>query len=217
MTRVFVISYSRLYAEGLGQLLSNDGRLHVVGCADGVTEALRMCTLAGPPDAVLVDIDMPHGGNAVRALTVAMPATRVIALVSSENDDTVLAWAAVAVAGVVARHASVDDLVDALQSAARAAPAWSPSSTATLLRFSSRRGPHNSVSASTLTSRERDVIALIDLGWTNKDIATELDIELPTVKNHVHHILTKLHASRRGEAAAILRGDHRSAARSAAS
>jgi DNA-binding NarL/FixJ family response regulator len=56
-----------------------------------------------------------------------------------------------------------------------------------------------------LTSREQDIIALIDRGLSNKEIARQLKISLPTVKNHVHNILEKLQVSRRGAAAALLR------------
>jgi DNA-binding NarL/FixJ family response regulator len=56
-----------------------------------------------------------------------------------------------------------------------------------------------------LTTREREVLELIDEGLSNKQIAQHLSIELPTVKNHVHHILGKLGVHRRTEAAALAR------------
>jgi two-component system, NarL family, nitrate/nitrite response regulator NarL len=56
-----------------------------------------------------------------------------------------------------------------------------------------------------LTAREREIAGLIVEGLSNKEIAARLQIELPTVKNHVHHILSKLNANRRGQAAAMLR------------
>jgi DNA-binding NarL/FixJ family response regulator len=57
-----------------------------------------------------------------------------------------------------------------------------------------------------LTGREREIVSLIDQGFSNREIAAELGIELSTVKNHVHHILEKLHAHRRTEAAACVAG-----------
>ena len=59
-----------------------------------------------------------------------------------------------------------------------------------------------------LTAREREIAALIEEGLSNKEIAERLEIGLPTVKNHVHNILTKLKATRRGQAAAMLRDVH---------
>ena len=62
--------------------------------------------------------------------------------------------------------------------------------------------------SSSLTAREREIAALIEEGLSNKEIAERLEIGLPTVKNHVHNILTKLKATRRGQAAAMLRDVH---------
>jgi DNA-binding NarL/FixJ family response regulator len=56
-----------------------------------------------------------------------------------------------------------------------------------------------------LSPRERQILALIDEGLANKEIAHRLGIELATVKNHVHHILEKLQVTRRGQAAARAR------------
>jgi DNA-binding NarL/FixJ family response regulator len=63
-----------------------------------------------------------------------------------------------------------------------------------------------------LTSREREILDLIDEGLSNKQIAQQLRIELSTVKNHVHNILGKLGVQRRGEAAALVRASFTSQA-----
>ena len=59
-----------------------------------------------------------------------------------------------------------------------------------------------------LTRREREIAPLVEQGLTNKEIAARLCIEPTTVKNHVHSILGKLGARRRGEAAARMRAQH---------
>ena len=208
MTRVFIIAQAWLHAEGLAGLLASDGRLTVVGRGNDCPEALeRVRALAYPPDVVLLDLEMPQGVAAVRALTAALPSPRLIALAESEDEEVVIPWAEAGVAGLLSRDASLDDVVGAIETAARGETAWSPSVTVALLNrlawlAQARRGTR-----SHLTSREREIVALIDRGLSNKEIAQELKIELPTVKNHVHHVLDKLNASRRGEAAAILRGE----------
>ena len=74
-------------------------------------------------------------------------------------------------------------------------------------RAAAPRGAHRRPAAGALTAREREIAELIEQGFSNKEIAERLEIGLPTVKNHVHNILTKLKATRRGQAAAMLRGD----------
>jgi DNA-binding NarL/FixJ family response regulator len=56
-----------------------------------------------------------------------------------------------------------------------------------------------------LTAREQEVLHLLGEGLSNKEIGRRLCIELPTVKNHVHHVLEKLHVRRRAEAVAVVR------------
>ena len=93
--------------------------------------------------------------------------------------------------------------MQAVETTAGGGTVCSPKLAAVLLR---RAGGHRP--AGTLTAREREIAALIEQGCSNKEIAERLEIGLPTVKNHVHNILTKLHATRRGQAAAMLREGH---------
>jgi DNA-binding NarL/FixJ family response regulator len=67
-----------------------------------------------------------------------------------------------------------------------------------------------------LTRREREIVVLIDDGLSNKEIAQRLNIEVATVKNHVHNLLEKLHVSTRAQAAAHLRRGTGRGSRSAA-
>jgi DNA-binding NarL/FixJ family response regulator len=94
---------------------------------------------------------------------------------------------------LLARDAGMADLVRALRGAAEEAAG------------SSRADRRGDGPQPRLTAREREIIELIDEGLSNKEIARALSIEVPTVKNHVHHVLEKLGASRRGQAAARLR------------
>jgi DNA-binding NarL/FixJ family response regulator len=66
------------------------------------------------------------------------------------------------------------------------------------------KAPRRDASAR-LTARELEIVELIDEGYSNKEIARALSIELATVKNHVHHVLEKLGVTRRGQAAALVR------------
>ena len=111
------------------------------------------------------------------------------------------------IAGYVARNGSKEDLIAAVENAVRGEVLCSPRVAASLFRClaarlqTTRQRPPEVA----LTSREQDIIALVDRGLSNKEIARQLKIGLPTVKNHVHNILEKLPVGRRGVAAALLR------------
>jgi len=107
----------------------------------------------------------------------------------------------------VPRDGTLADLRAVIESVARGEVVCSPRIAASLLRriadlAAEREPPPPELR---LTSREIEIVELIDQGLSNKEIAQRLSIALPTVKNHVHSILDKLHVHRRAEAAARLR------------
>jgi two-component system, NarL family, nitrate/nitrite response regulator NarL len=207
--RVFIISEIRLYREGLARLLRRDQRLDVVGASSDVPDALALLAgLGEPPEAVLLDVPAPAGLEGLRQLGAAVPTARIVVLnVSDADAQGVIAWAEAGVGGLLARDVDVDDLAQAVQTTASGGTVCSPRLAALLLRRLARSAEERPVS-SPLTSREREIAALLEQGMSNKEIAARLEIGLPTVKNHFHSILTKLKASRRGQAAAMLRDEH---------
>jgi DNA-binding NarL/FixJ family response regulator len=187
--RIVIVADTRLYREGLAQVLGRGAHITVVATAARQDEALaRLADLK--PDVVLVDAP-------------------VVALGVADDDDDVLGCAEAGVAGYVPREASVDHLVAVIESAARGEAICSPRIAASLLRRVARlaAGQGAAVPQGRLTSREREIIGLIDRGLSNKEISKHLGIEVATVKNHVHNILEKLKVHRRGEAAARMRGN----------
>ena len=209
MTRVFIVSEVRLYREGLARLLRRGQRLEVVGAAADVPEALAaLRELPDPPEAVLLDVPAPAGLEGLHQLEAAVPTARIIVLnVSDADEQAVIAWAEAGVGGLLARDVDVDDVAQAVRTTAEGGTVCSPPLAALLLRRVAKSAQERPVT-SPLTSREREIAGLLEQGMSNKEIAAHLHIELPTVKNHVHSILTKLKASRRGQAAAMLRDEH---------
>jgi two-component system, NarL family, nitrate/nitrite response regulator NarL len=124
-----------------------------------------------------------------------------------ETDEAVLAYAEAGIAGYVSRDGSVQDLVTAIEGAVKGELRCSPRLAGTILRrLAWRAAVGGDVSPrTTLTSRETEIVRLIDQGLSNKEIAVRLGIEVATVKNHVHNLLDKLRVHRRSEAAARLR------------
>ena len=204
---VFVLVSVRLYRDGIADAVERDSRFRVVGRAATLDDArVQLGALARPPAAALVDLGLAEGAGAARALRDAWPATSVVALGVRESDRDVVALAEAGVSGLVSRDATLPELLDAVEAAARDEALCSPAVTAVLLRrVASLAGGPAPEAGPALTRREREIVCLIGKGLSNKEIADSLRIELPTVKNHVHNILEKLRVHRRADAVAAAR------------
>ncbi len=206
MIDVVVVAGIPLYREGLALALGHGGRVQVVGTAADSQEALsRVRDLQ--PDVVLVDVAMDEGFDTIRALREARPKAKVVAVAVSDTEADVIACAEAGASGYVPRDGTVDDLETMVESVARGEIECSPRIAASLLRrvgalAAELRGPSPN---SSLTAREQEIAELLDQGLTNKEIAQRLSIAVPTVKNHVHRILDKLHVHRRTETAGRLK------------
>jgi DNA-binding NarL/FixJ family response regulator len=188
------------------------------GSLGGLAMTVRLPPVAAAKDeavrgdshaALRVDVFVlaGDGPGLVRAVHERAPDARIVALGISGEEADVLPLAEAGIAGWLTREASVEDLCETVASAAAGEAVCSPRIAASLLRrvaalaADRRLGP----TATPLTRRQREILALIDEGLSNKEIARRLSIELATVKNHVHNILEKLQVRRRAEAAALVR------------
>jgi two-component system, NarL family, nitrate/nitrite response regulator NarL len=206
--RILVVAEIRLYREGLTEMLGDEPGLEIVAAVAGADDAVRALRELRP-DIVLLDMAIPDNAWLVRAMVAAVPGTRVVALAVPEIEREVLACAEAGVAGYVTRDGSLEDVVAAVESAARGEMLCSPRMAATLFQRIATMALESSPASieSRLTTRELQILDLIDQGLSNKEIARRLTIELSTVKNHVHNILEKLNVSRRSEAAARARAE----------
>jgi len=157
---------------------------------------------------VLLDASRSDSVDTVRALAAAVPSARVVALAVVEAEADVIPLAEAGVAGYVTVDQSLSELTETIASVARGENPCSPLLAAILLRrvraLAGER-PRALGPEGVLTGREREILALLERGLTNKQIARELQIELTTVKHHVHNILEKLGVPTRGAAAARAR------------
>jgi two-component system, NarL family, nitrate/nitrite response regulator NarL len=201
-----VIAAVRLYREGLADALARAPRVGVVGMARSVPEAAAQLA-AHKPDVILLSAPVDSAPPAVRRLRAIAPGARVIALAVREVDQEVVAWAEAGVDAFVTHDVSLRTLVDIVETAARGELLCTPRTAGALLRRVRARAQERSLDgpATSLTQREREIAELIVGGLSNKEIAMRLQIDVPTVKNHVHHILEKLGVTRRAQAAAHLR------------
>jgi two-component system, NarL family, nitrate/nitrite response regulator NarL len=206
-TRIFIVADIRLYREGLARCLGEN--YDVVGAASDGRDAVQGVSELRP-ELVLLDMAMLESAGTVRAIGELAPEVRVVALAVPETEGHVLACAEAGISGYVPREASLGDLVATIDSIASGEVVCSPRIVAGLFRRVARLAAERPPDSphTLLTNREAQIVALIDEGLSNKEIARRLFIEVATVKNHVHNILEKLQVHRRAEAAATVRGWH---------
>ena len=163
------------------------------------------------PSIVLLNIATRDSALLLRAAMEISQNVRVIVLGVSEDDESeIVACAEAGVAGYHMRTESLGDLLVLMRKVADGKSFCSPGVSAILLRrlsaLASQRQP--AANGLVLTAREDQILRMLELGLSNQDIATQLCIAVPTVKNHVHSLLTKLDVNTRAEAAALCRTVH---------
>lgn len=197
--RVVVCSDTRLLREGITLALSQDGPMDVVGAVE--PENAPAIVAAQRPDVVLLDAGVPGGRGLPRLLKKVSPDLRIVVFAIADGEVDVVAWAEAGVDGYVGRDGTMGDLTAAVEGALCGEAFCSPKLVGLLFarvaQLSEEAVPD--AGAGVLTPREQEILALVDHGLPNKEIARRLGIEPATVKNHVHRILEKTQL--RGEAA----------------
>lgn len=206
MAKVAIVSHVSLYREGLLRILSQEADITVCGQADCLAQAIELLGRS-PANVVLVDLALDQGLEEVRALSARFPDSSFLALGVEENPNAIADCAEAGISGYVCRDGSAEELIATIRSAGRGELHCSPRVAAALLHrvqaLASTPAPASG--RPTLTERELEIVALLEEGLTNKQIARRLGIATTTVRNHVHRILEKLGARTRGEAAAMAR------------
>ncbi len=208
--RVLIVSESQLHREGLALRLSVEPVIAAVGSADSIDGAVAIAR-DGQVDIVLIDAAPTRENRRDLVSAVgAAPDVRFVTLASARSDDEVVGWADAGASGIVDRMGSPEELTVVLEAVMRGELLCSPRIAGALLRhvralghvrtLGRERGPVDADAR--LTQRESDVLSLISRGMTNKQIARHLQLQLPTVKNHVHNIFEKLGVHSRAEAVA---------------
>lgn len=163
---------------------------------------------ATTPEVVVVSMGTRESISLVRVVREMCPSAKVVVVGVTEDDESaIVAWAEAGVAGYHLRSESLDDLRRLIDKVVRGDFSCSPKVSAILLkRFSALASQRTSESRElVLTAREVEILKLLEMGLSNRDIADELCIAVHTVKNHVHAVLSKLGVSTRAQAAAYAR------------
>ena len=228
--QLLVVDDHTLFRRGLVALLSQDERFNVAGQAGDVGEALR-CVQRAAPDLILLDNHLPGvlGVDAIATLKSAAPQVRILMLTVSENENDLAAALQAGADGYLLKTVELDHLSEFIIKVLAGESVVSPEMMTKLVTAFRAKAPpapqarpaapeaggaaaetgqaaRESPGLELLSAREREVLALIALGDSNKLIARKLDIAETTVKIHVQHILRKLQLSSRVQAAVYAAG-----------
>ena len=205
--RVLLADDQALFREGLETLLSLHKDIQVVGQAsngqDAVDQALKL-----RPDVILMDMQMPilNGIGATRRLKQSLPECRVIMLTTFNDNETIFEALRAGAVGYLLKDVGSAQLAESIRRTARGDSILDPSVAAKVVAEFSRvsslvPATSSEVLPEPLSEREVELLRLIASGLSNKEIGETLFITEGTVKNHITHILGKLGARDRTQAA----------------
>lgn len=195
--RIIIADDHWVVREGLRMYLGRDPGFEIVGEAEDGQQAVQLAA-ERQPDVILMDLLMPvmDGITAIRTIRRDVPAIEIVALTSVLEDEQVVAAVRAGAIGYVLKDAHGLELKEAIRAAADGRVHLAPEAAARLLR--EVRTPDR---PDRLTERETDVLQLISIGLSNKEIARRLNIGEGTVKTHVSSVLNKLGLQSRTQAA----------------
>lgn len=193
--RVVLVDDHRVVTQSLKAWLESFPDIRVVGIASNGEEAVERI-VDWRPDVVLQDLLMPGGIDGIQTtarIRQLVPSARVIALTASIDEPRMMGVLRAGAAGYIRKNAEPETLVDAVRAVAAGRTFIDPAVAQVLADATGT--PQES-----LTPREVDVLRLVALGQSNRDIAATLGVGEETVKTHVSRVLAKLQVENRAQA-----------------
>ncbi len=204
--RVIIADDHPMVREGLASMLTAKG-IDIVGEASTGREAIELVKSVHPT-VVLMDVRMPDldGLEACRLLHRDQPDLPVIIVTTYENPAYMAKAVSAGAAGYILKGTTRDELLQAVRAVSEGGMLWDRGLMQQVVRKTVQDLPtaqpqEDEQLVEPLTAREREILALIAQGMNNREIAEALSVTVSTVKTHIEHILAKLQATDRVQAA----------------
>jgi DNA-binding NarL/FixJ family response regulator len=200
--KVMIVDDHHLVREGLKAVFDQGNDIRVVGEASTAEDALKLVEKCGA-EVVLMDISMPGMGGikATKAIREKYPDVKVVILTMLDQEGYVYEAVKAGATGYMLKSTSSEELVRAIKTVNDGKALLHPEATAQLLKEFANLAVNRGQDYG-LSNREMDVLQLLSVGKTNKEIAKSLYISEQTVKTHLAHIFDKLGTSDRTETVA---------------
>jgi DNA-binding NarL/FixJ family response regulator len=204
--RVVVADDHPLFREGLRSLIADSTETELVGLAADGDEAVAVA-LDQRPDVVVMDLRMPglNGVDATRKIVAALPDVAVLVLTMVEEDASIFAAMRAGARGYVLKGAGPETILRSILVVAAGEAIFGAAVAARLGQFFAGGADAAPTPFPDLTSRERDILALMATGANNTTIAARLGLTEKTVRNNVSNVFAKLRVADRAAAVARAR------------
>ncbi|NGZ08830.1 MAG: response regulator transcription factor [Nitrospira sp. LK70] len=203
--RLLIVEAQRLFRQSLRVLLERERDIAAVVEATDGHEAYRLA-IEHRPDIALLDVDMPDLDveSVTKLVHKHLPNTRVLLLARYDEDNRIVAAMQAGAFGYLLKDTDCTDFLRIIRATARGEHVLSPVMPEHFARTVPGAVRHihegNNILLSSLTDREREILACTSAGRSNKEIADQLCLSVDTVKTHLHHIYQKLSVEGRVEA-----------------
>lgn len=189
---VFLVDDHAVLREGLKLLINAESDMRVAGEAEHGRSLVEQLSAAGA-EVVVMDVSMPgiSGARATQEVKRAQPGVIVLALTRHSERGYLQQMLESGASGYVLKQAPADQLINAIRTVSRGGTYLDPSIAGKLIPDHSTRRLHPRAE-SQITLREQEVVTMIALGHTNKEIASALGISVKTVESHKNNVMQKL-------------------------
>lgn len=201
MTRILIVDDHAVVRSGLILLLDGKHGIEIVGeAADGDEAIAKAAELK--PDVVLMDLSMPHGKDGLTAtgeLKKLLPDTSVLILTMHDDDEYLFRAIHAGASGYILKSAPHEELLTAIGQIAGGNAYLYPSATKRLMSDYLDRMKHGDQGGTyeSLSDREKEILAKVAQGYSNKEIAEQLVISVKTVETHKSNLMEKLNLKTR--------------------